>query len=70
MKFKALKIATWNSNGILNKIDSFELFLNNQNIDVCLLSETHFAKRSALKIRNYKIYHALHPDNVCRMAVL
>lgn len=58
-----LKIVTWNANGILNKKQELETFLNMQLIDVCLIAETHMTNQSFLKIRGYKIYHTNHPDN-------
>lgn len=59
-----LKIATWNANGILNKLQTFELFLNCHHIDICLLSETHMTPNNYLYIKNYKTYNAIHPDNL------
>lgn len=64
MHRKTIKIATWNANGILNKLQSFELFLNYNDIDICLVSETHMTSKNYLKIKNYKAYNANHPDNL------
>lgn len=58
-----LRITTWNANGIQNRKQELEIFLNTQNIDVCLISETHLTKQSYLKLRGYKVYHTIHPDN-------
>ncbi len=61
-----LTIANWNSNGILNKREEIEAFLVNQNIDICLISETHMTSQSYLKIRGYNTYHTIHPHNQAR----
>lgn len=66
MDQKDLRIVAWNANGILNKIHDLEVFLNTQHIDVCLISETHMTNQSYLKIRGYKTYHTIHPDNQAR----
>lgn len=63
-----LKIVTWNANGILAKLPTFEVFLNSQNIDICLLTETHLTNNNYLNfnIENYKIYNAICPGNTAR----
>lgn len=58
-----LRIATWNANGVLNRKEELQIFLHLQNIDICLLSETHLTTQSYLKIRGYKTYNANHPLN-------
>lgn len=60
---RTLKIMTWNANGLANHKNELQLVLDTKNIDVCLVSETHFTKQSYIQFRGYKIYHALHPDN-------
>lgn len=60
---KTLRIVAWNANGLLQHIQELEIFLKLQNIDICLISETHFTKSSYCKLRGYSFYHALHPDN-------
>lgn len=61
-----IRIVTWNANGLLNQIPELEIFLNSEKIDICLISETHFTRLSYVKIRGYKIYHAIHPENKAR----
>lgn len=61
-----LKIVTWNTNGILNRKLELEAFLLEQKIDICLISETHMTKTSTLKLRGYKIYSTIHPDNLAK----
>ena len=58
---KITRIVTWNAKGLLNRIHELEIFLGNEEIDVCLLSETHFTKLSYVKIKGYNAYHAIHP---------
>ena len=63
---KTLGIVAWNANGLLKHIQELEIFLNLQNIDICLISETHFTKTSYCKLRGFICYHALHPENKAR----
>lgn len=56
----------WNANGLLRHQNELEVVLNTTNIDVCLISETHFTKESYIRIKGYNVYHALHPDNKAR----
>jgi hypothetical protein len=37
-------------------------YIQNQQADVMLISETHFTTRSYFKIPNYAIYDTQHPD--------
>lgn len=57
-----MKIAEWNSNGLLQHKNEVEYFLHQNNIDILLISETHFTERSHLKIPNYIVYSTNHPD--------
>ena len=58
-----LRIATWNANGVRARKEEVELFLNNHKIDICLISETHSTRQTALKFRGYRVYQTIHPDN-------
>lgn len=62
MDHNQIRVATWNANGVLNKKQLLETFLIIQNIDVCLLSETHMTRSSELNIIGYICYKALHPS--------
>ena len=57
-----LKIAVWNANGLVNHSQELKTFIHNQNLDIILISETHFTRKSYLKIPNYTIYNTEHPD--------
>lgn len=58
-----LRILHWNANGLLQHQQEMLFTLNNQKIDICLISETHFTKQTYIKLRGYQIYQALHPRN-------
>lgn len=57
-----LKIAIWNANGLCQHAQEVKLFLQNNNIDVMLVSEAHFTLKSHLQIPRYQIYITRHPD--------
>ena len=59
---KEYKIAVWNANGLAQRTLELKAFLVDQNIDVMMISETHFTKKNYLKIHNYKVYNTNHPD--------
>ena len=61
-----LKIVTWNANGFLKKSNELDIFLMRENIDNCLISETHLTRESQIKIRGYACYHAYHPSDRAR----
>ncbi|CAL1672120.1 unnamed protein product [Lasius platythorax] len=61
-----IRIAEWNANGLIQHIQEIEMFLRDQKIDVCLISETHFTKETYIKIRGYLVYHTVHPSNKAR----
>jgi hypothetical protein len=56
---KVLKLAVWNANGLCQYAQEVRLFIQ---LDILLVSETHFTERSHITIPNYKIYHTTHPD--------
>jgi len=58
----ALSILSWNANGLHNHKNEFQLTLEEKNIDVALISETHFTPKSFVIIPGYQVYHACHPD--------
>lgn len=41
-----LKIMAWNANGLLQHQQELQLVLDTNNIDVCLIFETHFTTES------------------------
>jgi hypothetical protein len=62
MDIRTIHIAEWNANGLLNHKLELMQFLQDNKIDVLLVSETHFTGRTVPKIPNYSIYHCNHPD--------
>lgn len=58
-----LKIITWNANGILPHKLELQAILNNHNIDIAMISESHLTPTENIKILGYKSYQSNHPDN-------
>ena len=56
IKTDTLKIAAWISNGLQQRALEIKTFIYNNNIDILLVSETHFTTKSFLKIPYYTIY--------------
>jgi hypothetical protein len=56
-----LQIALWNASGLQNHKE-LNLFLNENKIDIILISETHFTSKSHFSIAGYNICLANHPD--------
>lgn len=63
---RVLRIMSWNANGLLKHKDELQVILNLNEIDICLISETHFTNQSFLKLKGYNIYHTIHPNNTAR----
>jgi hypothetical protein len=61
-----LQLALWNANGLAQHALDLQLFLSSRNIDIMLLSETHFTQNSYLRIPNYTLYHTTHPAGTAR----
>ena len=51
-----MKIATWNSNGLQHRALEIKTFIYTNNIDILLVSETHFTTKSYMKIPYYTTY--------------
>lgn len=60
MTSNSLRIVTWNANGLSQRVNELEIFLNSNHIDIALISETHFTTRSYIKIRECTSYHTTH----------
>lgn len=58
----SLKICLWNANGLSQHKLELKTFLINQNIDIMLISETHFTNKNNFKVAGYTIYDTKHPD--------
>ena len=57
-----LKICFWNANGLSQHKKEVEYFLKSQEIDIMLISETHFTIKNCFKIKGYAIYDTKHPS--------
>ena len=58
-----LKIVLWNANGLAQHTEEVKNYIQNQQVDIMLISETHFTARSYFKTPNYEIYDTQHPDD-------
>ena len=63
---KSIRIMLWNFNGLLNHNHELELMLETKQIDICLISETHFTNQSYFSINNFNTYHTIHQTNSAR----
>lgn len=57
-----LRVATWNANGLSDRRQELELFINENNIDIILISETRYTSKSYLRIPGYSTYLTNHPS--------
>lgn len=62
----SIRIVEWNANGLLQHRQELELLLRSQKIDVCLIAETHFTKKTYFKMQGYEVYFTIHPTNKAR----
>jgi len=53
---KKLSILIWNVNGLFQYRHEFNLLLQNKNIDIALISESHFTAQSYVTIYGYQMY--------------
>ena len=61
-----IKIAVWNANGLVHHKLELDQFLFNNNIDIMLVSETHFTNHSFMRFNNYELYSTNHPAGTAR----
>jgi len=52
---RKLKLATWNANGLTKYSEEIKAIILSQDIDILLVSETHFTKKSYLRILGYTL---------------
>lgn len=57
-----LKICFWNANGLSQHKKEVEHFLHEQEIDVLLVSETHFTQKNCFRVNGYSTYDTKHPS--------
>lgn len=58
---RVLKVALWNANGVRKRKNILERFLEEEKIDICLLSETRLRRESTFEIGGYNTYHSPYP---------
>jgi exonuclease III len=61
-----LRALELNVNGLPQKHQELQLFLDEQKIDVCLLAETYLTSQSYITIKVYQVYHTVRPQNTAR----
>jgi len=59
---RKLKLITWNANGLAKHSLEVKAFIFSQDINILLVSETHFTNKNYLQIPGYTLYHTMHPD--------
>jgi hypothetical protein len=57
-----LQLALWNANGLHHHTEELKTYLSLRNIEIMLISETHFTDKSHIRIPNYTVYHSNHPN--------
>jgi exonuclease III len=57
---KYLQLALWKARGLSQHTEELKTFISLHNLDVMLISETHFTEQSYPKLPNYKVCHAKH----------
>ena len=62
-----INIVHWNACGISTKITEFELFLLNQRIDICVVTETKWGKKSSVVFNaidsHFNVIHKFRKSN-------
>lgn len=61
-----LKIMAWNANGLLQHHEELHTVLNEESIDICLISESHMTDKTDISMPGFKIYNTNHPSNTAR----
>jgi exonuclease III len=57
-----LKLVIWNANGLAQNVEEVKHYTRTHQVDIILISETHFTSRCYFKIPNYTVYDTRHPD--------
>lgn len=64
MTSKPIRLVTWNTNGLKQKLTELTHYLTDKNIDIALLTETKLTNAdNRIKIKNYQIYRTDRPAN-------
>lgn len=54
---------TWYANRLLQHQQELQALLHIENIDICLISETHFTNKSYIRFKELKVYYTTHAEN-------
>lgn len=57
-----VNIVIWNANGLAQRSLELKTYIRTNNVDIMLISETHFTQKNFMKIPQYSIYSTNHPD--------
>ena len=60
------KLAFWNANGLQQHLLELKAFIADKNLEIVLISETHFTEKNYVRIPHYKIYHTNQPAGTAR----
>jgi hypothetical protein len=63
---KFLQLALWNANSLAQHTEQLKTCISIHNIQIMLISETHFTEKSYLKFPKYTVYHTNHPAGTAR----
>jgi exonuclease III len=58
---KFLRIAQWNANGLAQDKGEVQLFLQQNKVDILLVSENHFIMKTHFQIPQYNTYYTNQP---------
>jgi hypothetical protein len=61
-----LKLGVWNAKDPIQHRDELKMFIYTNDIDVILISETHFTEKSCIRIPQYTHYHINQPTGSAR----
>jgi hypothetical protein len=62
-----LLLDLWNANGLTQHAEELRTFISYHNIDIMLISETHFTERSYFRLPFYSVYHTNRPREKCHL---
>lgn len=69
-KYTSLNICQWNSQSLRPKLNSFELFLNQEKMHIAILSETWFDPNVTFNLTGYNIFRKDRPDSYGGVAII
>lgn len=61
-----IRFGLWNANGLCQHRNEVETFIKNNQLDMLLVSETHFSERSYFNIQGFNLIKTNRPDGMAR----